>query len=71
MIGDVSGKGLGAALVMSSFLSAARVLYTVCSNVAELATRLSRALHYDIAPAALRDRRGRMSRPRSPAGSST
>jgi sigma-B regulation protein RsbU (phosphoserine phosphatase) len=35
---------------MSSFLSAARVLYTVCSNVAELATRLSRALHYDIAP---------------------
>jgi len=50
MIGDVSGKGLGAALVMSSFLSAARVLYTVCSSVAELATRLSRALHYDIAP---------------------
>jgi sigma-B regulation protein RsbU (phosphoserine phosphatase) len=50
MIGDVSGKGLGAALVMSSFLSAARVLYTVCTDVAELATRLSSALHYNIDP---------------------
>jgi serine phosphatase RsbU (regulator of sigma subunit) len=50
MIGDVSGKGLGAALVMSSFLSAARVLYSSCANVAELATRLSGALHHNIDP---------------------
>jgi len=50
LIGDVSGKGLGAALVMSSFLSAARVLYGSCADVAELATRLSVALHKNIDP---------------------
>ena len=50
MIGDVSGKGLGAALLMSSFLSAARVLYDSCASVAELSTRLSRALHRNIDP---------------------
>jgi len=45
LIGDVSGKGLGAALLMSSFLAAARVLYDGCKDVAELATRLSAAIH--------------------------
>jgi phosphoserine phosphatase RsbU/P len=50
MIGDVSGKGLGAALVMTSFLAAARVLYGTCSSVAELATRLSAALNQNIDP---------------------
>jgi sigma-B regulation protein RsbU (phosphoserine phosphatase) len=50
LIGDVSGKGLGAALVMTSFLSAARVLYGSCADVGELATRLSRALQYNIDP---------------------
>ncbi len=44
MIGDVSGKGLGAALVMSSFLAVARVLYESCPTVAELASRLSAAV---------------------------
>ena len=50
LIGDVSGKGLGAALVMSSFLAAARVLYDSCADVAQLADRLSRALHRNIDP---------------------
>jgi serine phosphatase RsbU (regulator of sigma subunit) len=45
VIGDVSGKGLGAALVMSSFLAAARVLYDGCADVSELSTRLSAALY--------------------------
>jgi serine phosphatase RsbU (regulator of sigma subunit) len=45
LIGDVSGKGLGAALLMSSFLSAARVLYESSADVADLATRLSVAIH--------------------------
>src|SRR2546425_1612458 len=35
MIGDVSGKGLGAALVMTSFLAAARVLYGSFASVVE------------------------------------
>ena len=43
LIGDVSGKGLGAALVMSSFLSAARVLYGSCADVGAAAG--FRALH--------------------------
>ena len=50
LIGDVSGKGLGAALLMSSFLSAARVLYDACADMGELATRLSRALARNIDP---------------------
>ena len=32
MVGDVSGKGLGAALLMSSVLSSARVLYDTCER---------------------------------------
>jgi serine phosphatase RsbU (regulator of sigma subunit) len=41
LVGDVSGKGMGAALLMSSFLSTARVLYDVCSDPGELAASLS------------------------------
>jgi len=40
LIGDVSGKGMGASLLMSSFLASARVLYDTCSDPAELARRL-------------------------------
>ena len=50
MIGDVSGKGLGAALVMTSFLAAARVLYGSFASVVELATRLSATLNRDTDP---------------------
>ncbi len=40
-LGDVSGKGVGAALLMSSVLSSARVLYDACDDPAQLATRLN------------------------------
>jgi len=40
LVGDVTGKGMGAALLMSSFLASARVLYDACDDVADLATRL-------------------------------
>ena len=40
LVGDVSGKGMGAALLMSSFLASARVLYESCADPGELATRL-------------------------------
>ncbi len=38
--GDVAGKGMGAALLMSSFLASARVLYEGCARPGELADRL-------------------------------
>jgi serine phosphatase RsbU (regulator of sigma subunit) len=44
LIGDVSGKGMGAALLMSSFLSSARVLYDTCTDPGEFASRLSRVM---------------------------
>jgi len=44
LIGDVSGKGMGAALLMSSFLSSARVLYDTCHDPGEFAGRLSRVM---------------------------
>jgi serine phosphatase RsbU (regulator of sigma subunit) len=40
-VGDVTGKGMGAALLMSSFLSSLRVLYDACPDLAELARRLN------------------------------
>jgi serine phosphatase RsbU (regulator of sigma subunit) len=40
VVGDVSGKGMGAALLMSSFLAAIRVLYDQCTDLADLARRL-------------------------------
>jgi serine phosphatase RsbU (regulator of sigma subunit)/pSer/pThr/pTyr-binding forkhead associated (FHA) protein len=45
VVGDVSGKGLGAALLMSSVLSSARVLYDSCPDPVELVTRLNGMLH--------------------------
>ncbi len=41
MQGDVSGKGMGAALLMSSILSTARVLYDVCDDPLALIRRLN------------------------------
>jgi serine phosphatase RsbU (regulator of sigma subunit)/pSer/pThr/pTyr-binding forkhead associated (FHA) protein len=40
LVGDVSGKGIGAALLMSSFLASARAFYETCSDPGELATWL-------------------------------
>ncbi len=45
VLGDVSGKGMGAALLMSSTLSSARVLYDTCHDPAELVARLDDVLH--------------------------
>ncbi|MBI1796020.1 MAG: SpoIIE family protein phosphatase [Candidatus Eisenbacteria bacterium] len=45
LVGDVTGKGIGAALLMSSFLASARVLYDACTDPAELARRLGAMLH--------------------------
>ena len=40
-VGDVTGKGMGAALLMSSFLASSRVLYESCTDPGALASRLS------------------------------
>jgi serine phosphatase RsbU (regulator of sigma subunit) len=40
VVGDVSGKGMGASLLMSAFLASARVLYEVSRDPGELARRL-------------------------------
>ncbi|HTM58105.1 MAG TPA: SpoIIE family protein phosphatase [Candidatus Udaeobacter sp.] len=40
VVGDVTGKGMGASLLMSSFLASARVLYDVCPGLGELSSRL-------------------------------
>jgi serine phosphatase RsbU (regulator of sigma subunit) len=45
VVGDVTGKGMGAALLMSSFLASARVLYDTCLDPAELASRLGAMVH--------------------------
>jgi serine phosphatase RsbU (regulator of sigma subunit) len=45
VVGDVTGKGMGAALLMSSFLASARVLYDNCPDPADLATRLGAMIH--------------------------
>lgn len=50
VIGDVSGKGMGAALLMSSFLSSARVLYDTCDDCAEFALRLSNVMFQQTDP---------------------
>ena len=44
VIADVSGKGMTAALVMSSFLAATRVLYDSCEDPGMLASRLGTIL---------------------------
>lgn len=45
LVGDVSGKGMGAALLMSSTLSTARVLYDDCAGPLQLVRRLNTILH--------------------------
>ena len=45
LVGDVSGKGMGAALLMSSTLSSARVLYDVCPGPLQLVRRLNSIMH--------------------------
>uniref|UniRef100_A0A832ML82 FHA domain-containing protein n=1 Tax=Eiseniibacteriota bacterium TaxID=2212470 RepID=A0A832ML82_UNCEI len=45
VVGDVSGKGLGAALLMSSVLSSSRVLYETCPDPVELVRRLNAMVH--------------------------
>ncbi len=45
LVGDVSGKGMGAALLMSSVLSSARVLYDICPDPADLTTRLNAVVY--------------------------
>lgn len=45
LLGDVSGKGMGASLLMSSFLASARVLYEASRDLSELSTRLGRLVH--------------------------
>ncbi len=44
MVGDVSGKGMGAALFMSSTLSTARVLYDACAGPLDVVRRLNTIL---------------------------
>ena len=50
LVGDVSGKGMGAALLMSSTLSSLRTLYDQCPDPAELAARLNAVLHRSTDP---------------------
>jgi sigma-B regulation protein RsbU (phosphoserine phosphatase) len=50
MVGDVSGKGLGAALLMSSVLSSARVLYDFADGPLPLAIRLNEMVGRSAAP---------------------
>jgi len=45
LVGDVSGKGMGAALLMSSTLSSARVLYDVCTGPLMFVQRLNAIVH--------------------------
>ena len=45
LVGDVSGKGMGAALLMSSTLSSARVLYDDCTSPLHLVKRLNTIMH--------------------------
>jgi len=51
--GDVTGKGMGAALLMSLFLASARVLYDTCLDPGELATRLGGIVHRSTDPGRL------------------
>jgi len=45
LVGDVSGKGMGAALLMSSTLWSARVLYDSCAGPLDLVQRLNAVMH--------------------------
>jgi sigma-B regulation protein RsbU (phosphoserine phosphatase) len=50
MVGDVSGKGVGAALMMSSVLSSARVLYDSVDRPLTLAHKLNESVARSAAP---------------------
>jgi serine phosphatase RsbU (regulator of sigma subunit) len=50
MVGDVSGKGLGASLLMSSVLASARVLYDFAESPLPLAIRLNQMVCRNAAP---------------------
>jgi len=45
MVGDVTGKGMGAALMMSSMVASARVLYDACDGPLALVRRLNGVMH--------------------------
>ncbi len=49
-VGDVSGKGIGAALLMSSAMIAARVLYDACDEPLAVVERLNAVLHESSEP---------------------
>ena len=50
LIGDVTGKGMGAALLMSSFLASARALYDAIPDPGELARRVGAMLYRSTRP---------------------
>jgi phosphoserine phosphatase RsbU/P len=50
MVGDVSGKGMGASLLMSSVLSSSRVLYDTCLDPTEFVARLNSVVHRSTEP---------------------
>jgi serine phosphatase RsbU (regulator of sigma subunit) len=50
LLGDVSGKGMGAALLMSSALSSARTLYDACVDPADLVGRLNAVMYRSTDP---------------------
>jgi len=50
LLGDVSGKGMGAALLMGSAMSSARTLYDVCDQPDEIIARLNAVMHRSIEP---------------------
>jgi serine phosphatase RsbU (regulator of sigma subunit) len=45
LIGDVSGKGMGAAMLMSSVMASSRVLYETCAEPEEIMVRLNAIVH--------------------------
>jgi len=51
LVGDVSGKGMGAALLMSSFLSSSRTLFDMGLSPGELVTRLNALMYRNSDPA--------------------
>jgi serine phosphatase RsbU (regulator of sigma subunit) len=50
LLGDVSGKGLGAAMLMSSVMASARVLFDTCPDPVDLVTRLNGIVHRSTNP---------------------
>jgi sigma-B regulation protein RsbU (phosphoserine phosphatase) len=45
LIGDVSGKGMGAAMLMSSVMASSRVLYETCQEPLDILNRLNAIVH--------------------------